>query len=198
MTTKKDLMITFFSALITGFVGQTLIPMLSKGLKFSYWDFSIFVSDLDIYPLVIVLMICLANNGPKHVLLRILTYFVGLCVGYYGWECGLMIYGAVMHHDEHLLGSLLLCAGETAAYIIFGFLASIWGYFTSKFERKRVVFCLLISPFVIVELMMACFNLMKVDVNILMTAVDLLCMIGIFYVARKRIKNTISSEPSAH
>ena len=190
MITKKDLFYTFLAALITGFIGQNLIPMLANDIQFTHWDFSCLIANLDIYPLVIVMMICLANNGPKHVFLRIFIYFVGLCIGYYGWTSGLTICEAVKYSESRLLCNLLSDATDAAEYILLGLLAGVWGYFTIKFESKRALFYFFISPFVIADILAFCFNLfIKIDANIIMAAIDFLCIIGICFLVRKRIKS---------
>lgn len=187
-TIKKNLFHTFIAAIITGFIGQSLIPLLSANFVFSYWDFSVLISNIDIYPLVITLMICLPNKGPKHVLFRIFIYFIGLCIGYYGWTSGLDIYHCIVQSEIRYLYNILSDLQDSAVWITLGLLAGIWGYFTIKFESKRTLFYVLMAPFGIVEILSIYDNLTCMTANIIMSIVDVLCLIGIFIVIRQRTK----------
>lgn len=187
---KRDLFYTFLISLITGFVGQTLIPLLASSFCFTHWDFSGLISNIDIYPLAIVIMICMSNQGSKHVLFRIVTYFVGLCLGYYGWTSGLDIYHSIVQNNSSYLYNILSDILDTVMWIIIALLAGVWGYFTIKFESNKVLFYILITPFAIVELLSAYNNLTTVYVNIIMAIIDLFCLIGIILVVRIRTKNS--------
>ena len=65
----------FVFAALVGLLGQTVVPWLSDQLNSPHLGFRFLVSDIDIYPFVVVALITFGNTEPKRAFWRVLVFF---------------------------------------------------------------------------------------------------------------------------
>lgn len=174
--------VPFFIGALTGLVGQTLIPMASEPLDDTPWAFGGLVSDIGIYPFLIVFMIYRRDKSPQIVFKRIFLFFVGLCVGYYLWTTFLGLRHAIESGHKEAFGSVFLSdLFDGAVYGTIGFFAALWGaaMVRLKGNKRMAAYYVMTVPFIIVEVFYLCFSLMCVVPQIMMALVELLCLAAI-------------------
>ncbi len=169
----------FIISALMGILGQTIIPWLSAKLNLPHFEFRFLISNIDIYPFVIVLLISLKNPEPKKVFWRILIYFIGLCLGYYGYTSVIAIYNALASGNINYLTNILSDLNDSLGYLIIAVLAGIWGFVMIKYKNKKNLYCFMLLPFILVSIYTIYSNVVRSPYNIFMIAVDVLSLAGI-------------------
>lgn len=173
---KNEYFLIFIISTVMGILGQTLIPYLSTqlnlGLRF-------LVSNIDIYPFIIVLLISFKSPKPKKAFWRILIYFVGLCLGYYGYTSVVAVYNAFVSGNVNYLSNILFDLKDSLEYIFIALLASTWGFIMLKYKARRCLYNLMMLPFILINIYIFYTNLVCNPPQVSMIIVDILCLIGI-------------------
>lgn len=179
---------------LMGLIGQTIIPAIFKPVKFTAWDLTGLISNGDIYPLVIVFMICRKNQKPKTVFTTIFTYFIGLCVGYYLWTTSLSLYQAIKtNHKDMFFSNFLADFSDGFGYSVLGFFAALWGAFMIRLKNcsKKLPYYLMFVPFMLFEIYMMAFHQFFFS---LYTLVDFICLIMVIFYMHKTGKEFSSQK----
>ncbi len=176
---KNEYLLIFIVAAVMGVVGQTVLPWLSSQLNPYYFEFRFLISNVDIYPFIIVLLIGFKNTEPKRAFRRVCIYFVGLCLGYYGCTSSMAVYNAVVSGNANYLFNVVSDLKDAFGYIFIGVLAGIWGYSMLKFKSKKYVYELMLLPFIGLSACIAYSNFACEPPQIFMIIVDVLCLTGI-------------------
>lgn len=174
--------VPFFIGAIMGLIGQTLVPMLFKPMEDTYWDMSVLISNMDIYPFLIVFMIYKGDKSPKIVFKRIFLYFLGLCVGYYMWTTILGLQNAVESgHSDAFYYTFISDLADGLVYSVVGFFAALWGCVMARLKGKgrMAAYYVMTVPFIIVEVLCADFSLACEPPRVMMALVDVICLAGI-------------------
>lgn len=188
----------FIIGFLMGLIGQTLVPLIFKSTESTIWDMTGLISNIDIYPFIIVFMIYHKNKSPKLIFKTILLYFVGLCVGYYLWTTFLGLYNTIeSNHADAFYYALFEDFFDGLLYCVIGFFAALWGLAMGKLRQKNrlVPYYIMTVPLILVELGMIASCMVCVVPQIMAAFVDLLCLTGIimFMVkAKKDFQNTDS------
>ena len=117
----------FVFAALVGLLGQTVVPWLSDQLNSPHLGFRFLVSDIDIYPFVVVALITFRNTEPKRAFWRVLVFFSGLCLGYYGYTAALAAYSALESGSAGYLANVLSSAKDALEYMAVALCAGAWG-----------------------------------------------------------------------
>ena len=176
---KNDYFLIFIISTVMGILGQTIIPWLSTKLNLYYFEFRFLISNIDIYPFIIVLLISLKNTDPKKAFGRILIYFTGLCLGYYGYTSVVAVYNAFTSGNANYLLNILFDLKDSLAYIFIGVLAGIWGFIMLKYKSKKYLYDLMMLPFILINIYIIYSNFICNPPQILMIIVDILGLVGI-------------------
>lgn len=179
VTSQNEYLLVFFIAFITGILGQTIIPWLSMKLNLYWFDFRFLISNIDIYPLIVVLLIGFNNTIPKRAFWRIFIYFLGLCLGYYGYTSSIHIYNAIEYKNINYLSNVLSDINDVTGYLIIGTLAGVWCYIMLKYKVKKHLYFLLFLPFILLSAYILYSNLIHNPSNVFMIVVDISTLIGI-------------------
>ena len=161
-----------------GVLGQTIIPWLSIKLNLSWFDFRFLISNIDIYPFIVILLITYKNKNPKKAFIRIFIYFLGLCLGYYGYTSTIHIYNAIAQSNVAYLSNILSDLNDVLGYLIIGSLAGIWGYLMLKYTDKKHIYYLMSLPFILLAIYALYSNVVHNPSNIFMIIVDILSLTG--------------------
>lgn len=188
--TKIKRSLPFIIGAVMGLLGQTLIPTAFRATEDTIWYMRGLVSDMDIYPLVIVFMICHKAESPRAIFTRIFLFFVGLCVGYYLWTTFLGLCSAIeTGYKENFFSVFYADLLDGAVYSVLGFFAALWGYAMGKLKCKgrMAAYYVMTVPFIIVEVIWVVFSMSCVVPQVMMALIDLLCLAGIIvFMVRER------------
>ena len=163
-----------------GLLGQTVVPWLSDQLNSPHLGFRFLVSDIDIYPFVVVALITFGNTEPKRAFWRVLVFFSGLCLGYYGYTASLAAYSALESGSAGYLANVLSSAKDALEYMAVALCAGAWGFVMQKNARRRLLYAAMLVPFIVITMACTYSNLVTEPPQLLMAAVDILCLAGIF------------------
>ena len=177
--------LSLFAAL-TGLLGQTLIPWLSGQLNSRYLEFRFVVSNIDAYPFAVVALITFKNAEPKKALFRILAFFSGLCPGYYGYTAALAACSALGSGNAGYLANVLSDAQDAFEYMVIALCVGAWGFAMQKVARRRFMYRAMLAPFILITAWSIYSNLACNPPQILMFALDVLCMAGIFMCSSRK------------
>ena len=175
---KKEYWLIFLIAFLMGILGQTIIPWLSLKLNISWFNFRFLISNIDIYPFIVMLLITYKNTNQKKVFIRIFIYFLGLCLGYYGYTSATHVYHAIEQSNTAYLLNILSDLNDIFGYLVIGNLAGIWGYLMLKYKNKKYIYYLMPLPFVLLAMYVVYSNVVHNPTNIFMIIVDVLGLIG--------------------
>lgn len=175
---KKEYRLIFSIAFLMGILGQTIIPWLSIKLNLSWFNFRFLISNIDIYPFIVVLLITYKNTNPKKAFMRTIIYFLGLCLGYYGYTSTTHVYHAIEQSNTTYLSNILFDLNDVFGYLVIGSLAGIWGYLILKYKNKKYIYYLMPLPFVLLAMYVVYSNVVHNPTNIFMIIVDVLGLIG--------------------
>ena len=156
-----------------------MIPWLSCKLNLYYFEFRFLISNIDIYPFIVVLLIHLKNTNPKKAFFRIWIYFTGLCLGYYGYTSVVSVYNAFTSGNVNYLLNILFDLKDSLEYIVIGILAGIWGFIMLKYRSKKYVYSFMMLPFILVNVCVIYSDFTCNPPQIFMIIVDILCLVGI-------------------
>ena len=170
----------FVFAALVGLLGQTVVPWLSDQLNSPHLGFRFLVSDIDIYPSVVVALITFGNTEPKRAFWRVLVFFSGLCLGYYGYTAALAAYSALESGSAGYLANVLSSAKDALEYMAVALCAGAWGFAMQRSARRRLLYAAMLVPFIVITMACTYSNLVAEPPQILMAAVDILCLAGIF------------------
>ena len=129
----------FVFAALVGLLGQTVVPWLSDQLNSPHLGFRFLVSDIDIYPFVVVALITFGNTEPKRAFWRVLVFFSGLCLGYYGYTAALAAYSALESGSAGYLANVLSSAKDALEYMAVALCAGAWGFAMQRSARRRLL-----------------------------------------------------------
>lgn len=184
---KNELLVIFIISILTGLLGQTLIPTLSSYVSYKSLKFDCLISNIDIYTFVIVFLICYKNPEPKQCFKRIVIYFVGLCLGYYGFTSGIAIYDCFVSNRIEYLINILADIQDSVVYIVISIFAGSWGYIMTKYQNKKKLFYIMTLPFILVSMYYFYENIFEcIQMHIVMGIVDVICIIGIIICVCKK------------
>ena len=187
---KNEYLRILIIAIMMGVLGQTLIPWISTQLNLYYFNFRFLISNIDIYPFIVVLLIRFKNPEPKKVFWRILIYFIGLCLGYYGYTSMISFYQAFAYKNLVYLSNILLDLVDLLEYSFIGMLAGIWGYIIVKQKDNSYLYHLMLLPFILISIYDLYSNLICTPPQLFMIIVDILGLIGILICSlNKRVLN---------
>ena len=175
----KEYLIIFIVAIGMGVIGQTIIPELSTKLNLYYFDFRFLISNIDIYPFIIVFLISFKKPEPKKAFWRIFIYFIGLCIRYYGYTSIINFYNAFAYKNVNYISNIILNLKDLFEYLFIGLFASIWGYIMLKYKNKKYLYYLMLLPFVLISIYIIYSNFTCNPPNLFMIIVDIFSLIGI-------------------
>lgn len=176
---KNEYFQIFIISTVMGIVGQTILPWLSIKLNLYYFNFRFFISNIDIYPFIVILLINFKNTKHKKAFWRILIYFTGLCLGYYGYTSAIAVYNAFSSRNANYLLNILFDLKDSLEYIFVGVLAGLWGFFMLKYKYRKRLYGLLVLPFILINIYILYANFTCNPPQIFMIIVDILCLVGI-------------------
>ena len=176
---KNEYLAIFIISIVMGVLGQTIIPWLSTKLNLYYFEFRFLISNIDIYPFIIVLLISFKNNEPKKAFWRILIYFTGLCLGYYGYTSVIAIYNAFTSRNINYLLNILFDLNDLLGYLIIAVFVGIWGFIMLKYKNKKYLYNLMLLPFILISIYTIYSNFTCSPLKIFMIIIDILCLVGI-------------------
>lgn len=186
---KKEILSIFVIAFIIGILGQTLIPLLSSKITIEYLKFDVLISNIDIYSFIIVFFICYKNPQPKQCFYRIFVFFVGLCLGYYGYTSCVDMYKAITVRPEYLT-NILSDFVDSLEYIIISIFAGVWGYIMIKYQSNKTVFFGMALPFIIVNIISFYENIFVCNpMKLFMGITDILLIIAILICLYRKYQN---------
>lgn len=186
---KNEYFLIFVISTVMGVLGQTMIPWLSAKLNLYYFEFRFLISNIDIYPFIVVLLISFKNSEPKKAFWRILIYFIGLCVGYYGYISAVSVYNAFTSGNANYLLNILSALKDSVEYILIAVLAGLWGFIMLKYKSKKYLYGFMLLPFILISVYIAYTNFVCKPPQIFMIIVDILGLVGI-------IRCSFNSKPS--
>ena len=176
---KNEYFLIFIISTVTGVLGQTIVPWLSNELNLYYFKFEFLISNIDIYPFIVVLLISLKNTDPKKAFGRILIYFTGLCLGYYGYTSVIDGYNAFISGNANYLLNILFDLKDSLEYLFIAALAGVWGFIMVKYKSKKYLYDVMILPFILINIYVIYSNFICNPPQILMIIVDILGLAGI-------------------
>lgn len=176
---KNEYLLILIIATMMGVLGQTLIPWIATQLNLYYFNFRFLISNIDIYPFIVVFLISSKNPEPKKVFWRILIYFIGLCLGYYGYTSIISFYQAFAYKDLIYLSNIILDLADLLEYSFIGVLAGIWGYIMVKHKDKQYLYHLMLLPFILISIYDLYSNFICNPPQLFMIIVDILGLIEI-------------------
>ena len=176
---KNEYWLLLIIAIMMGGLGQTLIPWIATQLNLYYFNFRFLISNLDIYPFIVVFLISFKNPEPKKVFWRIFIYFIGLCLGYYGYTSIISFYQAFAYKDLIYLSNIILDLADLLGYSFIGVLAGIWGYVMVKHKDKQYLYHVMLLPIILISIYDLYSNFTCNPPQLFMMIVDILGLIGI-------------------
>ncbi len=169
----------FLIGIAVGVAAQLLGGLTATPLGRGMYDLSCLGSNLDIYPLIIVLLLLRKTNEPKAIGGGVFLFFAGLCLGYYGYTTALSAVAAVRtHHPDMFATNALSDLADGFAYTCVGALAAVWCYFAKRLRNrgKKLWYGLMLAPFFAVTVVMTVENALCVVPNVAMMIVDGICL----------------------
>lgn len=180
--------VLFIFAALMGILGQTVVPWLSDQLSSPHLEFRFLVSNIDIYPFVVVALVTFKNTEPKKAFCRVLAFFSGLCLGYYGYTAALATIRAFESGNARYLANVLSSTKDALEYMVVALSAGAWGFAMQKNAHRRLLYRAMLVPFILIAVASIYSNLVHNPPQILMATVDVLCLAGIFLCSSHRAK----------
>ncbi|MGN0594478.1 MAG: hypothetical protein ACI4I6_04920 [Hominimerdicola sp.] len=186
---------------IGAFLGITaqLLGKLNGTVLGDKWGLSGLLSNLDIWPLIILLVLYRAKPTPKQMFRDLLFLFIGLDVAYYAYtsiQSSIQFYEA--GHLEYLGVNLFEDFVDCLIYTIIGFAAGIWGYFMTKFRNagRKLKYYAMVCPFFIVQIYLLISNLVYIKLLLGTFILDMLCLmvISYLYIIKSPLKNKTNAQ----
>ena len=187
----------FLIGIAVGIAAQLLGVLTTTPLGRGMCDLSCLGSNLDIYPLIIVLLL-LRKAEPKAIAAGVFLFFAGLCLGYYGYTTALSAVAAVrVNHPEMLATNALSDLADGLAYTGVGALAALWCYVAKQFRDsgKKLLYGCMLAPFFAVTVWMVIENAQCVVPNVAMMVVDVLCLAAMAVTVFRSERTKPTEEP---
>ncbi|MBQ3889613.1 MAG: hypothetical protein II738_07705 [Clostridia bacterium] len=169
----------FLIGVAFGVAAQLLGELTATPLGRGMCNLSVLGGNLDVYPLIIVLLLLRKTAEPKAIAGGVLLFFAGLCLGYYGYTTAFSAVAAVRMHDPEMFATNALSdLVDGLAYTALGAMAALWCYVAKRLRNrgKRLLYGCMLAPFFAVTVMMVVENARCVVPNVAMMVVDVLCL----------------------
>lgn len=133
-------------------------------------------------------LICNKKPTPFQCAKRIVVFFAGLCIGYYGYTSAIDIYHTIVQNKSAYAFNVFYDLKDLLVWVIVSIFAGVWGFIMIKKQDKKSLFCIMVVPFIMVNLYCIYFNLTCEPMNIFMSIVDVLAIIGIVLCVTKKFE----------
>lgn len=183
-----------FIGMLLGIAAQLIGLLSHTPLGMNPWGFNALLGDMDVWPLIILLVLHRAKDTPKDMFRDLLLMFIGLNITYYG-------YTSIIHIANYFEGiyegfpieGIIADIIDGASYSFIGLAAAVWGFFMTKLrdKGKKLGYIIMTIPFFIVVIWMLSINIFAIQSFLGMFIVDLICLaiMTYLYVFKSPLKN---------
>ena len=98
----------------------------------------------------------------------------------HGYTAALAAYSALESGSAGYLANVLSSAKDALEYMAVALCAGAWGFAMQRSARRRLLYAAMLVPFIVITMACTYSNLVAEPPQILMAAVDILCLAGIF------------------